>query len=85
MLSCKQASQLISQSLDRRLTWGERFALRFHLMICDVCKRFKLQLDLMVRAVRTLRQQTEVDERIKLTAEARQRISRQLVQVDPEA
>ncbi len=44
MLSCKQASQLISQSLDRRLSGRERWSLRFHLIICYMCTRFSKQL-----------------------------------------
>ncbi len=76
MLSCKQASQLLSQSLDRRLNWRERLALRFHLAICDVCTRFYAQLKQMRVAVRSLVQQAEQDESLKLSDQARERIAR---------
>ncbi len=44
LFSCKKASRLISDSLDRPLTFRERCALRFHLCICRVCRRFRKQV-----------------------------------------
>jgi len=41
MFSCKTASRLISDGLDRPLSLGERFSLRFHLFICTFCRRFR--------------------------------------------
>ncbi|WP_137718820.1 zf-HC2 domain-containing protein [Methylobacillus flagellatus] len=78
MLSCKQASQLISQSLDRRLSLRERLALRLHLLICDVCERFRQQLLLLRDMVHKLRCHAEQDADVQLTAAARQRIAARL-------
>jgi hypothetical protein len=50
-LSCKEASRLISLSLDRKLTFGQRTALRLHLALCDACTRVKTQFDFLRRAV----------------------------------
>lgn len=75
MLSCKESSQLISQSLDRPLSIRERLALRLHLLICDVCSRFVKHMNLLRLAMRRMRQQTEQDEGIQLTPEARKRIA----------
>lgn len=44
MFSCKKASRLISCSLDRELTFRERFAMRFHLCICRMCRKAYRQL-----------------------------------------
>ncbi len=44
MLSCKQASALMSQSQDRKLTAGERWRLRLHLSLCTGCRQFDRQL-----------------------------------------
>lgn len=41
---CEQASYLISESLDRDLTFGERCALRLHKFVCHNCRRFMKQL-----------------------------------------
>ena len=50
-LSCKEASRLLSVALDRRLTLGERTALRLHLTLCDACTRVKAQFEFLRRAV----------------------------------
>ena len=47
MLTCKDASQLMSQSFDRRLGLMERAGLRFHLVICKSCQIAYKQLDFM--------------------------------------
>lgn len=78
MLTCKHASQLISQSLDRRLSWWERINLRLHLTLCDVCTRFQSQLQQLRIAVKRLSKGIEQDETIKLPADAKQRISNAL-------
>lgn len=44
-LTCKEASRLISQSMDRPLAFRERAALRFHLFICTGCTNFKSQVN----------------------------------------
>jgi hypothetical protein len=54
MLSCKEATQLVSQGLDRRLGFGERVALRLHLLICDGCTHFKKQTAFLRKAMRRL-------------------------------
>lgn len=43
MFSCKKASRLISDSMDRPLRPRERLAMRLHLLICRVCRRFNRQ------------------------------------------
>jgi hypothetical protein len=76
MLSCKQASRLLSQSLDRRLSWRERMGLRLHLMMCDVCQRFGRQIVMMRRAVRLMVNAKEQDEQVRLPEEAKGRIAK---------
>jgi len=78
MLSCKEASRLISQSLDRQLTMRERLSLRFHLLLCDMCTTFRRQLGLIRVAVRRYKTHMENNESIRLSEEARVRISRSL-------
>lgn len=43
MMNCKQAAELICQSLDRPLTLLERLSLRFHVFMCRHCKGFEAQ------------------------------------------
>ena len=75
MLDCKDASQLISQSLDRSLTLRERFALKLHLFICIFCKRFNQQLQTLKVALKNMRLGVENDENIQLPAKAKSRIA----------
>jgi Putative zinc-finger len=47
MFSCRHATRLISDQMDRPLRWFERLGLRVHLLGCEPCCRFR-------RAVRWL-------------------------------
>jgi predicted anti-sigma-YlaC factor YlaD len=38
MMNCKEATQLMSQDLDRKLSLVERFGLQLHLLICKGCR-----------------------------------------------
>ena len=50
-ISCKEASRLISQGMDRRLSFTERIALRLHLFVCDACARLTRQVRFLRRAL----------------------------------
>jgi predicted anti-sigma-YlaC factor YlaD len=54
MLSCKETTRLVSQGLDRRLAFGERVALRVHLLICDGCRNFSRQVAFLRKALARL-------------------------------
>lgn len=52
MRSCRDVAMLVSQSLDRRLSFHERVALRFHVFLCKACGRYRRQLRQLDTAVR---------------------------------
>lgn len=52
MLSCKQATELMSQEQDRRLGLAERVGLRLHVWICDGCANYRRQLGVLRAACR---------------------------------
>ena len=54
MLSCKDATQLISRSMDTSLTIVQRILLRLHLRICKWCARYERQLFLIRETLRRL-------------------------------
>ena len=54
ILSCKEATPLVSQGLDRRLGFVERLALRLHLAICNGCSNFSKQVAFLRKAMRRL-------------------------------
>jgi predicted anti-sigma-YlaC factor YlaD len=48
MLTCRELVQtLATDYLDVQLTWRERAAVRFHLLICNHCRRFMRQMALV--------------------------------------
>ena len=52
MLSCKQATELMSQEKDRPLSLGERIGLRLHVWICAGCGTYRRQMDVLRAACR---------------------------------
>jgi hypothetical protein len=75
MLTCKQASQFISTSLDRPLSFRERFALKLHLLLCKYCKRFSQQVHAMCVALKTMVSSIESDNSITMPSVAKDRIA----------
>lgn len=52
MLSCKQATDLMSQEQDRSLSLSERFGLRLHVWICSGCNNYRRQMNVLRAACR---------------------------------
>ena len=50
MLTCKEVSKLVSQSLDRRLGLLEWVGLRMHFFLCEGCRHFSEQMAFIRRA-----------------------------------
>ena len=75
MLDCKHATQLASQAMEKQLTFRQRMALRFHLLMCDACTQFTRQLQVLRKAVGQLGRHIENDERLVLSKHARERIA----------
>ena len=74
MFTCKQASKLISQSLDRPLTWSAKLQLRLHLLICAPCTQFKRQLNMLRLALQRIRNNIENDHTVTLPLDVKNRI-----------
>ncbi|MBE0509856.1 MAG: zf-HC2 domain-containing protein [Chromatiales bacterium] len=56
MLSCKQASQMMSQKLDRPLSTRERTALWLHLSMCSGCRKYNEQMKFMRKVFMRLKE-----------------------------
>ncbi len=52
MLSCQQATELMSQEQDRPLSLAERLGLRLHVWICDGCNNYRRQMAVLRQACR---------------------------------
>ncbi|WP_300452482.1 zf-HC2 domain-containing protein [Accumulibacter sp.] len=52
MLSCKEATRLMSEAQDRPLSRGEKLLLEMHLAMCRGCRNFRTQMDFLRLACR---------------------------------
>lgn len=83
MLTCKEASRLVSEGQERKLALRERLGLRLHLWMCARCRRFEQQIRLLRRSLRRMSIQAEVEaQEVVLTPEARERIRKAIVERD---
>jgi hypothetical protein len=53
--NCKEASRLISQAQERRLSPREWIRLRLHIRWCVVCQRVERQMGFLRKAMRRYR------------------------------
>jgi predicted anti-sigma-YlaC factor YlaD len=44
MMNCREATRLMSEGLDRKLTLTETAELRIHTLICSGCRNFDRQM-----------------------------------------
>ena len=76
MLSCREVSRLVSESMDRDLPLMRRMGLRFHFMMCKYCVTFSRQIkslrDLAGGFADKIGEAEDVN--IKLRPEAREKI-----------
>ena len=55
MLSCREETELMSQGMDRPLSFGERFQLGLHLIFCKGCRAIGRHLAFLQTATRAWR------------------------------
>jgi hypothetical protein len=56
LISCKDASRLISQIQEGRVPLGQRLRVRLHLIWCEACKQFERQIRFLRVLMRHYRQ-----------------------------
>ena len=79
MFNCKDVSQKVSESLDRKLPLYERMMIRIHMMMCRYCARFQQQLFLVRQIARYAEPLENVTEdSVKLSEDARTRLKQTL-------
>lgn len=74
---CNRLTFLVSQSMDRKLTFNERLLLGAHYIICDRCDRYHKQLEVMRTSVQVDQGATAPDEG-SLSPAARDRMKKLL-------
>lgn len=80
-LTCRDATRLISDSMDRDLSRLEHLGLRLHLFTCRICNRYRAQLLLLRRVIRDLVHTGKL--RLGLTPSARHRIRSAIIKHIP--
>lgn len=80
MFNCKKVTQLVSESLDRKLPLYQRMGMRIHLVMCKFCSRYKEQL-LFLRKIAHLYSKNSEDSNlsIQLSSEVGKRIRESMV------
>lgn len=52
MMRCRQATRLMSESQDRRLTFTEKASLQFHTSMCSACRNALKQMRVIHGAIK---------------------------------
>jgi hypothetical protein len=60
--TCREVATILVAREDRVLSWSDRFALRFHLSICETCPRFERQILTIGSSMGRWRNYTDDDE-----------------------
>lgn len=61
IVSCQEATRLVSLQMERRLHFKEWLDLKLHLGVCDLCVRFKKQIQGLSHTLRHYHQQLCAD------------------------
>lgn len=71
---CHDITRLISQSLDQPLPLRTRIAMRVHYLICVWCERYRDQLRLLRKVMKSCREDGEEKNRGGLSPDARTKL-----------
>jgi len=78
MMTCKEASQLISERKDHPLPPGKRIGLWFHLIACKMCVGYKNQLQMLSRISKRAGETVMGKASGSLSSDARDRMKQRL-------
>jgi predicted anti-sigma-YlaC factor YlaD len=77
-MNCKEATELVSQNLDRHLGLGQRIALRLHLLMCNYCRNYSEHLAFLHRAAPQIEDHIENQTDVALSDESKAKIKQSL-------
>lgn len=78
MPSCWEVSAMVSDSMDRWLPLRKRLAIRLHISMCSLCRRYEKQLHLLREGIRRYAGPEASVAQKSLTPSARERLRRAL-------
>ncbi len=81
MITCKEATFLISKKQQDKLNWFERLQLNLHLMMCKYCRRFAEQVSFITKAIASLKKKVmNQSAGVSLSDEKKQLIKKKLLE-----
>jgi len=79
MITCKEATFLISKKQQDKLSLGEQLKLKMHLLMCKYCQRFLNQVSFITKGIKRMRKKIEKQSAgISLTAEQKERLRQKI-------
>jgi hypothetical protein len=73
--TCEVITRKVSEGLDRRLSFRERFQIRLHIMFCELCYRYREQLLTIHHVLQKSREPESIKrDTTRLSGEAREKI-----------
>jgi Putative zinc-finger len=78
MPPCKEIAALVSENMDRQLPLRQRLLIRFHVMMCSLCRRYEKQLHLLRHGVHRYADPDENEVGESLSPEANGRLQQVL-------
>ena len=80
MYTCKEVTQMVSESLDRKLPLHQRMGIRLHLFMCKLCSRFRKQMLILREAMHLQDRYVEdANHPLTLNLDTRERIKHALI------
>lgn len=83
ILNCKQATDLVSHSLERKLRFRQRLQLKLHLLLCHLCRHYARQLRFLHRIAPGINRHIEAQQQQTLSAAAKARIQTKIREQQP--
>ena len=80
MMNCKQATELVSQKLDSKLSLWQRLSLKLHLMMCHLCRTYARHLEFLHRVAPQIDEHIETHTNINLTPETKAKLKQSIDQ-----
>ena len=79
MITCEEATFLISKRQQDNLSAPGKMRLNMHLMMCKYCRRFSLQVNLITKAIRRMKKRIDNQGfKMSLTDEQKKRLQQKI-------
>ncbi len=76
-MTCEDVYPLISESRDRSLPFFSRMRLKMHLTLCELCKIYQKQLDILCKIARLLgKNEAKALEETSMRTETKEKIQK---------